>query len=81
VADRLLRIPAPEGDRLLIIDWKSDRVDSSDSATFAATVEFYAPQVRAYMRGLAPSEGVPLDRVEGVLAFLTSGIVQRIENP
>jgi hypothetical protein len=56
-------------------------VDSSDSATFAAAVEFYAPQVRAYMRGLAASEGVPLDRVEGVLAFLTSGIVQRIENP
>jgi hypothetical protein len=80
VADRLLRIPGPEGDRLLIVDWKSDRVDSSDPSTLAAKVDFYAPQVRAYMRGISSSEGIPLERVEGVLVFLGSGIVQRVEN-
>jgi ATP-dependent exoDNAse (exonuclease V) beta subunit len=81
IADRLLRIPDSDGDRLLIIDWKSDRLEPSGSFSLEVRTDFYAPQVRAYMRGLAASEGIPLTRVEGALVFLGSGTVVRIENP
>jgi len=81
IADRILRIPDPEGERLLVLDWKSDRVDPADPESLAAKLAFYAPQVRAYMRGLSASEGIPLARVEGVLVFLGAGIVQRITDP
>jgi len=74
-ADRVVRIPDPEGDRILVIDWKTDRVQPSDRAAFDTRVAFYLPQLAAYVRAFSRLEGLPAERVEGVLAFLRSGTV------
>lgn len=75
VADRVLRIPDPGAERLLIVDWKTDRIAPDDAAALAARAEHYRPQIQAYCRALARLEGVPEERVEGRLAFLRAGRV------
>ena len=74
-ADRVVRIPHSDGDRILVVDWKTDRVQPSEGEVFDARVAFYLPQLEAYARAFSRLEGVPPDRVDGVLAFLRSGTV------
>ena len=74
-ADRVLRIPDSDGDRVLVVDWKTDRVHPADGAAFDARVAFYLPQLEAYVRAFSRLEGGAPDRVEGCLAFLRSGTV------
>jgi len=77
VADRVVRIPDPSGDRLLVVDWKTDRLAPGDAAALAARALHYAPQLEAYMEAMSRVEGVPRERVEGLLAFLVPGAVWR----
>ncbi|MSR22415.1 MAG: hypothetical protein EXR92_02550 [Gemmatimonadetes bacterium] len=71
--DRLLRIPDGAGDRLLVVDWKTDDLDPGDDVALERRMSFYAPQVEAYARAVSQSEGVPMERVTGVMAFLVPG--------
>ncbi len=73
--DRLVRIPSPEGGRLLVVDWKTDAVDPSDPEGFERRAQHYRPQLEAYLTAVSRTEGVPPERVEGVLAFLRPGRV------
>ncbi len=74
VADRVIRIPGPDGPRLLVVDWKTDRVSGSPGA-LADRAAYYRPQLESYVRALARSEYVPPERVSGALAFLEGGEV------
>ena len=77
-ADRVLYIPDGAKPRLTIVDWKSEFVDASDDDAVTSVVERHRPQVEAYMRALAVTEGIPADRVDGLLAFVTAGVVKRV---
>ncbi len=76
VADRVIRIPEGEDARLVVVDWKTDRVGPDTELT--QRVSFYRPQVEAYIRSMARSEGMPEGRVSGALAFLRAGEVREI---
>ena len=80
-ADRVLYIPAAAGPRLVIVDWKTEAVDPGDPYAVAGAVEQHRPQVEAYMRALATTEGLAPDRVEGVLGFVAAGIVRSVSPP
>jgi ATP-dependent helicase/nuclease subunit A len=77
VADRVLRIPDPEGPRLAVVDWKTDRTERGEEE-FGARVRHYRPQMEAYCRALARLEGIEAGRVEGAIAFLREGRVARV---
>jgi ATP-dependent exoDNAse (exonuclease V) beta subunit len=72
-ADRVVRIPDPGGERLVVVDWKTDELEPSAEGAVEERLAHYAPQMEAYARALARSEGVPLERVTAVLAFLRIG--------
>jgi ATP-dependent exoDNAse (exonuclease V) beta subunit len=72
-ADRVVRIPDPGGERLVVVDWKTDELEPSAERAVEERLAYYAPQMEAYARALARSEGVPLERVTAVLAFLRIG--------
>jgi ATP-dependent helicase/nuclease subunit A len=78
--DRLLWIPDPGGERLLVVDWKTDALTPGDVGTLTDRTEFYRPQVDAYARAIARSEGVPRERVETALVFLSLGAVREARN-
>ena len=78
VADRVVRIPDPEGERLQVTDWKTDRIPAEDAGALEERAAHYRPQIQAYCRALAHLEGVEDERVEGVLAFLAAGRVVRV---
>ena len=80
-ADRVLYIPAATGPRLVIVDWKTEVVDPGDPGAVAGAVEQYRPQVEAYMRSLATTEGLALNRVEGILGFVATGIARSVSSP
>ncbi len=71
--DRVVRIPDPAGDRLLVVDWKTDDVAPEDEGALDERVAFYSPQMEAYARALVRVEGVPRDRITTLLAFLVPG--------
>ncbi|CAN5683045.1 hypothetical protein BH23GEM11_BH23GEM11_01490 [soil metagenome] len=83
IADRVLRVPAVEGDgegqgaRLVVVDWKTDRVEGDEA--LAARADHYRPQMEAYLRALGGLEGIPPERVEGRLVFLEAGRVVRVK--
>jgi ATP-dependent helicase/nuclease subunit A len=57
VADRVLRVPDRGGTRLVVVDWKTDRIADGDDG-FEARVRHYRPQMEAYCRALARLEGI-----------------------
>ncbi len=77
-ADRVLYVPDAGVPRILIVEWKSERLDPADTAAVDRVVDSYRPQVEAYIRGFAKTEKVPIDRVEGLLAFVASGFVRKV---
>jgi hypothetical protein len=76
VADRVLRLPDR---RLVVVDWKTDRVP--DDAALALRAQHYRPQMEAYMRALAGLEGVPHAAVEGRLVFLEAARAVHVTLP
>jgi ATP-dependent helicase/nuclease subunit A len=78
VADRVLRLPAPSGSRLVVVDWKTDRIESGEDR-LEARAAHYRPQMEAYLRALAGLEGIEVERVEGIIAFLREGWTARVE--
>ncbi|TVP42570.1 MAG: hypothetical protein EA350_15300, partial [Gemmatimonadales bacterium] len=78
IADRVLRIPAVggEGPRLVVVDWKTDRVEGEGA--LEARADHYRPQMEAYLRALGGLEGIPPERVEGRIVFLEAGRVVRV---
>ena len=63
------------------MDWKTEVVDPGDPGAVAGAVEQYRPQVEAYMRALATTEGLALNRVEGILGFVATGIARSVSSP
>jgi ATP-dependent exoDNAse (exonuclease V) beta subunit len=76
--DRLVRIPAEEGSRLVVVDWKTDAIDAADEPAIAARTAYYGPQVEAYLRALSSAEGIPADRITGLIVFLRAGVVRDV---
>ncbi len=78
IADRVLRVPDPEGDRLVVIDWKTDAVVSAGDPLLDERIEHYTPQLEAYRGAMARVERVPESRVEGWLVFVAAGESVRV---
>ncbi len=76
--DRVLYIPDQAGVKIVIVDWKTDALDSADPDGLARATERYRPQLEAYLRAFASMEGTRPDQVEGLLAFVPAGVVQPI---
>lgn len=76
--DRVLRIPSEEGTRMVVVDWKTDELDTDDPAAVDAKVAFYRPQVEAYRRALASMEDLRPDDVDVCVAFVPSGVARTI---
>jgi len=74
VMDRVHHLP--DG-RVVLIDWKTDRVQPGDELKQRAA--HYAPQLQAYLRALLQITGRAPDQVEGWLVFLEAGEAVRIE--
>jgi ATP-dependent helicase/nuclease subunit A len=99
VADRVLLLPegdasaggapgegdAPTGPRLVVVDWKTDRVDphaSPDEAGALSTrADHYRPQMEAYLRALTRLEGAPPEAAEGRILFVEGGHEIRVRLP
>jgi hypothetical protein len=74
--DRLIRTESPDGPRLRIVDWKTDEVGAHLGGAAALTrAAVYRPQLEAYRRAVALTEGVAIQRVEACVAFVQSGTV------
>ena len=80
VIDRLVLVR--EGGRLVraeVLDYKTNRIESGDTAELAAKVEHYTPQLLAYRRAVAGIYRLPLQSVSARLVFLTPGAVRAVE--
>jgi ATP-dependent helicase/nuclease subunit A len=75
IADRVVRIPDEGGERLRIIDWKTDLVDPDAPGGLSERADFYLPQLEAYAKAFARIHRLPPERVEAQLVFLQAGRV------
>ena len=62
----------------VIQDYKTDGVEPDG---LDAIIQHYAPQIHAYRRALSEMTGLPVDRIEAELLFLTPGLVCKVPQP
>jgi ATP-dependent exoDNAse (exonuclease V) beta subunit len=63
-------------ERVRIIDWKTDPLGpEADVAERQRHLDRYAPQIEAYRGVMAAATGLPPERIEAVLAFVSTGLV------
>ncbi len=82
-ADRVLLAPSTHaGPRLVVVDWKTDRVDPDappeSPASLADRSAHYRPQMEAYLRALSRIEGVAPESAEGRILFVDGGHEVRV---
>ncbi len=58
-----------------VIDFKTDAIDSTDTAAISAKLEFYRPQLDAYRRAVARMFRIPTRRITARLVLVSAGCV------
>jgi len=77
--DRLVLARGEAGEAAArILDFKTESVDPEDPEAVREARERYAPQLRAYRRAVGRIHGLAGDRIEAVLVFLPTGVVETV---
>lgn len=58
-----------------VLDFKTDDLEAVDERSLRERTERYAPQLRAYRRGVAAAYGLELENIRGRLVYLRPGVV------
>ena len=61
-----------------MLDFKSDRLSTDDSAAMDARVEFYRPQMEAYAQTVGAMFDLPAERISARLIFVEPGVVRAV---
>ena len=64
--------------RAEVLDFKTDRLVFSSEDAVAARVDWYRPQIRAYMAAVAERYRLAPEQVTGALLFLRGGVKREI---
>ena len=64
-----------------ILDYKTDSLPANDEAALAAKVEFYRPQISAYVDAVRRMYGLEASQCRARLVFLSTGAIVTLEGP